>query len=64
MRDSPRKPFAYQECSAAELDIVLHALTVWENKDLSRIGVRGDYSLYCVHGENEALSNEASASMD
>lgn len=41
------------------LGIALHNLTFWKKKDLSRIGVKGNYSPFRVCGENEALSNEA-----
>lgn len=41
------------------LGIALHILTLWKKKDLSRIGVKGNYPPFRVCGENEALSNEA-----
>ena len=46
----------------------LHVLILWETKDSSRIGVRGNYSLcvwvcmcVCACGENKALSHEVLA---
>lgn len=39
-------PFSQLKIGIFSLDVVLHILTLWENKDLSGIRVRGHYSRF------------------